>query len=450
MPRPRLPFAAFGLLLATACAEDPSFVLRWQVGRDAADAEATLLSVRQCSELGISHVRVTTVDRADRSEVDSREFPCFPKAFNTPEGTVNGPQVGAGEYDVTIVGLTRRGLTRKGADAEPLGRDRRTLTVNESGEGQLANMFRLVGIDECDDGIDNDRDGGIDDGDLACRQGEPREDLDNSATLFTFQATLLGDNPSATCSGLGLTSLRVILDGDVAAAQQIPCTTVLQSFSAFLPPGKHSWAVEGLGPGDVPVTQQIVGAGSEFEIGALGFGFVPIAVDLGIETFLAPFNEALRFSVEYQPYEDTPLDRPCDVTGLDFGKLVLGATIVTLLDENGVEVMSVMLADADMDEDATFPLEATCTDFDRVRNTTEIPWSGTAGQRAYAIKVETWAAADDPMAAAPCFSNKAAPMQLAPGISPSIIVPRTRTDGTCADCTSNDDCTRCEDRVCKL
>ncbi|HEY0137624.1 MAG TPA: hypothetical protein VGB85_26245, partial [Nannocystis sp.] len=151
------------------------------------------------------------------------------------------------------------------------------------------------------------------------------------------------------------------------------------------------------------------------------------------------------------PYEGAPLNRPCDVTGLDLGNLVLGATVVTLLDEDGAVVTEVMLADADMDEDASFPLEATCRDFDRVRNTTEIPWSAAAGQRAYSIKIETWAAADDPMVAAPCFSNGAAPMQLAPGISPAIVVPRTRTDGACADCAVGEgDCSRCEDRVCKL
>ena len=174
------------------------------------------------------------------------------------------------------------------------------------------------------------------------------------------------------------------------------------------------------------------------------------AVDLGIETFLEPFSETLRFSIEYQPYEDAPLNRPCDVTGLDLGNLVLGATVVPLLDETGAEVSSIMLADADMDDDATFPLEAACKDFDRVRNTSEIPWSATPGQRAYSLKIETWAAGDDPMVAAPCFSNSAEPMPLAPGISPAIVVPRTRTDGACADCAGAQDCSRCEDRVCKL
>jgi len=449
MLRPCLPLAAFGLVLATACAEDPSFVLRWQVGRDAADAEKTLLTVRQCSELGISHVRVTTIDRADRSEVDTREYPCFPPEFNSPTGTVAGPEIGAGEYDVEVVGLTRRGLFRRDPDGEILGYDEHIITVRESGEGQQATAFRLVGINECDDGVDNDRDGGIDVGDLACRQGESLEDLDNSATLFTFQATLLGGNPQATCDGLGITDLRVILDGDLAGAQQIPCTTVPQSFSAYLPPGGHSWAVEGIDTSGVAVTQAITGADSQFEIGSFGFGFVPIAVDIGIETFLAPFNEPLRFSVEYQPYPYAPTNRTCELGG-DFGTLALGATIATLLDENREVVDSVMLTKAKMGEDAQFPLETVCTAFDSERTTTELMWSAMPGQRDYSLRVETWAAADDPTVDAPCYSNRVTPTRLAPGISSPVTVPRTRTDGTCADCSSNKDCLRCELGVCKL
>ena len=449
MSRPCVPLAAFGLVLATACAEDPSFVLRWQVGRDEADAEKTLLTVRQCSELGISHVRVTTTDRADRSEVDSRDYSCFPPEFETPTGTVAGPEIGPGEYDVEIVGMTRRGLLRRSPEGEILGYDKQVITVRESGEGQQATAFRLVGINECDDGVDNDRDGGIDAGDLACRQGASLEGLGNSATLFTFEATLLGGNPQATCAGLGVASLRVILDGDAAGAQEIPCTTVPQSFSAYLPPGTHSWAVEGLDASGVAVTQAIAGADSQFEIGKFGFGFVPIVVDLGIDAFLAPFSEPLRFSVEYQPYPDAPLSRPCAVSG-DFGTLALGVTAVTLLDEGHNVVDSVMLADAAMDEDADFPIQAACTAFDRVRTTTELMWSAAAGQRGYSLRIETWAAADDPMADAPCYSNRVAPSLLAPGISPAVTVPRTRTDGSCADCIDDEDCTRCEMGVCKL
>ncbi len=447
MPRLRLPLAAAGLLLATACAEDPSFVMRWQVGRDAADAEKTLLSVRQCSELGISSVRITTVDRSDQSEVDSREYPCFPDAFDNPDGTVAGPQVGAGEYDVTIVGLTRRGLTRVGDDGV-LGRDERKVVVQDSGEGQRVTSFRIADIPECYDGVDNDRDGGVDNGDLACRQGQPREGLDNTATLFTLQATLLGGNPNATCAGLGLVGLSVILDGDTAGAQQIPCTTVLQSFSAYLPPGAHTWAIQGVGPGGVPVTETITGDTSNFTISELGFGFVTIAIDLSIERLLAPFLVPLQFSIEYEPYPGTPIDRSCgDVSAADLGTLELGVTVLTLRDGSGTAVDTVMLADAEMDDDAQFPIEAACEEFSRARITSPIEWSGAANQDAYSLSIETWALMDD--GEGPCYSNAQAPMQLAPGISPSISVPRARTDGACADCTTNE-CSRCEAGVCKL
>lgn len=448
MPRLRLPPAAIGLLLATACAEDPSFVLRWQVGHDAADAENALLSVRQCSEIGVSRVRVVTTDRKDQSEVDSREFPCFPTAFETPDGFVAGPEIGAGEYDVTIVGLTRRGLTRKGSDDAVLARDKRTVVVRSSGEGQQVSSFRLSGVSECADGIDNDRDGGIDDNDLACRQGEPREGLDNSATLFTMQASLLGENPNATCSGLGITGLSVILDGDLARAQRIPCTTVLQSFSAYLPPGEHTWAIQGVGAGGAAVTRTLTGEGSTFTIGERGYGFVPISVDLTIADFLAPFNDPLLFTVEYEPYPGAPINRTCDdVSDQELGILELGATVVTLRDETGTALQTATLTDAAMDDDATFPIEAVCDDFSRVRSTSELVWSGEPGQGAYSLTVETWALNDD--GGGPCFSNAQAPMQLAPGLSPTVIVPRQRSDGACIDCVTNE-CKRCEAGVCKL
>ena len=448
MPRLRLSLAALGLSLATACAEDPSFVLRWQVGHDPADAENALLSVRQCSELGISRVRVVTTDRKDQSEVDSREFPCFPTAFDSPDGFVPGPDIGAGEYDVTLVGLTRRGLTRKDSADAVLARDKRTVVVRAAGEGQQVSSFRLAGISECDDGIDNDRDGSVDASDLACRQGQPREDLDNSATLFTVKASLLGGNPNATCDGLGIDALRVILDGDLARAQQIPCTTELQSFSAYLSPGEHTWAIQGIGTGGAAVTQTVTGEGSTFTISERGYGFVPIALDLALDDFLAPFSEPLRFTIAYEPYPDAPLTRTCgDVSDQELGTLQLGAIVVTLRDETGTALQTVTLTDADMGDDATFPIEAVCEDFAPARNTSELVWSGEPGQGAYSLTVETWALNDD--GGGPCYSNAQAPMQLAPGLSPTVLVPRQRSDGACVDCVKNE-CKRCEAGVCKL
>jgi hypothetical protein len=438
MSRLRLaPVAA--LALASACAEDPSFVLRWHVGRDATEAKQPLLSVRQCSELGIARVRITTAEQGTNEVVDTREFPCFPDEFLEQDGAVGGPEVGAGTYDVTITALTRRNIPRPRAD-------KRQVTVHASGEGQLVTSHRILSVGECEDGIDNDRDGGVDNGDLACRQGQPEESLDNNATVFTFQASLLGDNPAATCAGLDLKQLRVTLDGDTKNAQAIPCTTQLQSFSAYLPPGEHTWSVAGLDYAGEVATTELTGDDASFTVSEQGYALVEISVDVVIASFLAPFNTLLRFSIAYESYPGALEDRYC---APEAGTLTLGATVVTLLDESNKPVTSVTLADAAMDEDAEFPLDGLCDGFTRPRITSPLPWSAMAGQRDYSLKVETWAAGDDPMSAEPCFSNAAAPARLAPGISPDIVVPRTRSDGTCADCSSNKDCPLCDAGVCK-
>ena len=451
MARAPLLLSVAALTLATACAEDSSFVLRWQVGRSEADADAMLRSVRQCSELGLAFVRVVTVTD-DGTEVDRREFPCFPDEFAEDDGAAPGPELAAGEYYVTVLGLTRRGLTRPDPNPEDpndpnpvLARDGQKVVVRSKGEGVLIDGFRLIGADECADGIDNDRDGSVDLSDPPCREGKLHEDQDLSGALFTFAATLLGgDNPRATCTGLGLASFRVTLDGDLAGARTIPCTTTLQSFSADLPPGEHSWLVEGLNAAGVPVTKALGDAATAtFSIGETGFTLVPIAVDFAIDSFLAEpaFKGPLEFSIQYLPYPDAPLTRPCDPTGLELGELVLGTTRITLRADG-------QIADQVTLDDLPFPVEELCTEFDRVRNTSDLVWSTVSGASEYELQVEAWAAGDDPMTDAPCFSNAAAPELLAPNISLALAVPRVRSDGACADCTSNKQCDRCEDGVC--
>ena len=437
-------------LATTACAEDSSFVLRWQVGRTEAEADRALRSVRQCSELGLSSVRVVTLTD-DGTEVDRREFPCFPDEFERADGAAPGPELSPGDYYVTVLGLTRRGLTRPDPnpedpnDPEPvLARDGQKVVVREKGEGALVSGFRLIGADECADGIDNDNDGSVDLSDPPCRDGQTREDLDLSGALFTFEATLLGgDNPRATCNGLGLASFRITLDGDGAGARTIPCTTTVQSFSADLPPGEHSWMVEGLDRDGVPVTEPLTDPNNaNFTIGQTGFALVPIVVDFSIASFLAepPFRGPLPFSIQYLPYPDAPLARPCDPTSLvDLGDLVLGTTRVTLL-VDGQPSDQVTL------DEVPFPVEDLCSEFDRIRNTSDLVWSTLEGGTRYDLQVEAWATDDD--GKGPCFSNAAAPEPLAPNISLALAVPRVRSDGVCADCTSNEQCTRCEDGVC--
>lgn len=456
MPRAPLLTAVAALALAPACAEDSSFVLRWQVGRTEADAERPLASIRQCSELGLSYVRVTTVD-SDQEIVDTRDFPCFPDEFAAPDGAAPGPELGAGVYSVSVVGLTRRAQTRPDpADADLLlARDSATVTVETKGEGRLVSSFRLVGIDECHDGVDNDRDGAVDLADAPCRDGQVREDLDLSGALFTFRATLLGgDNPHVTCAGLDLEAFRVTLDGDVAGARTIPCTTTPQSFSADLPAGEHTWAVEGIGrDGDV-VTQAFTGADS-FVVAGTGFTLVPIEVDFAIASFLAQpaFSGPLSFSIEYAPYPGAPLNRPCDPSGYDnVGDLVLGTARVTLL-ADGEPAAEVTLGDA------PFPITDACSFFDAIRTIPELAWSGdpALGAASYSLQVEAWAEGEGP-GDEPCFSNASRedadvrPEPLAPNISISVAVPRLRSDGACAECVEgkkNDNCQLCEAGVCK-
>jgi len=439
------------LSLATACAEDPSFVLRWQVGRTEAEAERPLRSVRQCSELGFSFVRVVTLTD-DGTEVDRREFPCFPDEFEQADGAAPGPELGAGDYYVTVLGLTRRGLTRPDPnpedpdDPEPvLARAGQKVVVREKGAGTLVDGFHLIGADECADGIDNDRDGSVDLADPPCRAGQVREDLDLAGALFTLEATLLGGNPRATCSGLGLASLRLTLDGDLAGAQTIPCTTTVQSFSADLAPGEHTWAVEGLDYAGVPVTRPLTDPNdATFTIADTGFVLVPIVVDFSIATFLAepPFRGPLQFSLQYLPYPDAPLARPCDPTTLDdHGDLVLGTTRVTLL-VDGQPGDQVTL------DEQPFPVEDVCSRFDGLLNTSDLVWSTLEGGTRYDLQVEAWAADDD--GEGPCFSNADAPEPLAPNISVGLAVPRVRSDGVCADCNlDKNQCTVCEDGVCR-
>jgi hypothetical protein len=301
-------------MLAPACAEDPSFVLRWNVGRTEGDADTPLTSVRQCSDLGLSRVQVLTL-AADGTTEDQREFPCFPDQFNDPDGAAPGPELAAGTYYITILGLTRRGIPRDDPNMsdedEVLARDQQTVVVRERGEGVVVDGFRLTGIDECHDGIDNDRDGAIDQADTPCRLGQTAEDRDISGALFTFEATLLGDNARATCAGLGIGSFRITLDDDDTNTREIPCTLIAQSFNADLAPGEHTWQVEAIAPGGKPLTVPQVG--EPFIVPDEDFVLIPIVVDFSLDTFLGEpaFAKVQRFSLEFQPYPDAPLNRQC-------------------------------------------------------------------------------------------------------------------------------------------
>lgn len=439
LPGARL-FAAM-LLLASACAEDSSFVLRWRVGRTEADADASpLRSVRQCSDLGLGYVRVTTTRADDNREADVREFPCFPDAFADPDGSAPGPELAAGTYNVYVLGLTRRGLVRPNPAApddtdQILARDVARVVVNARGEGTLVDSFRLVGVDECHDGIDNDLDGAVDQSDAPCRRGLASEVLDATGAQFSFRAALLPGaddpegkgNPRATCDDLGIATYRVILDDDPAQRRDMPCAPLVAPFSDDLEPGTHTWSVVALDAQGDPLTAPI--AGEPFVVRDRQYTLVPIDVAFTLDTFLAEpaFAAPLRFALDYASTLTPERPRACEEDGSD---LVIETVKLTLLADTADATMQ-PVTDVTVPGlmDAAFPVTASCLDLQKYaskRVTSPLPWSAD-GNREYYLVVEAFGA--DPDVA--CFSNAGAPARLAPGSELSLTIPRV--DGACAD-----------------
>lgn len=453
------------LLLSSACAEDSSFVLRWRVGRTEAEAEdSPLTSVRQCSDLGLGRVRVTTTRADDNREEDVREFPCFPDAFAEPDGVAPGPELAAGTYYVYVTGLTRRGLTRPDPDDPDdddkiLARDAARVVVNERGEGQVVDSFRLFGVDECHDGIDNDLDGAVDQSDAPCRRGLAFENLDNAGAQFTFTHALLPSeldpegNPNATCDRLAIDAFRLTLDGDPAQTRDIACSTITQGFQVDLKPGEHDWRITALFRGvDRTVPLPLDGPQS-FTVVDDTYVTVPIHLDLGIDTFLLErpgqpsdpeptywFDGTMKFGFDFLPFEGAELERQCAPND---GSLVIDRVAVRVTDDQGDDVA------LDLDDMQALPLtDGVCEDFQQSRTTSELQWRDEPGLRAYRLVVEAFAAGDPD--GAPCFSNAAAPEPLAPHYSPNITLPRVRSDGACSDCPQGNECAgTCDNGVCK-
>ncbi|MCY1004989.1 hypothetical protein OV079_05260 [Nannocystis pusilla] len=94
MLRARLAPLALATVAAAGCAEDPSFAVRWRLqplDQVEVSEAAELVSVDQCTELGISRIRVSTRDGGN-ALLDEREFPCFPAGSETLTPARRGPR----------------------------------------------------------------------------------------------------------------------------------------------------------------------------------------------------------------------------------------------------------------------------------------------------------------------------------------------------------------------
>jgi hypothetical protein len=210
--------AALALAFATGCDEPPSYTVRWTLVDEAQldhPDPPPLNSVKQCAEVGVSKVRVTT-KQADDTVVDQREYSCFPGAFERGD-PVAVPTLPAGEYTVTIEGLRRTGEPWDcAAESETcVALAESSVTIVEDSDDLPTVEVVLLQPPQCDDGIDNDLDGRVDGKDPACILNVTDvEGADFGVALFQTSVTFLGSSavypPDVSVDGF-----RLEVDGEL-------------------------------------------------------------------------------------------------------------------------------------------------------------------------------------------------------------------------------------------
>lgn len=219
--RPRLAIASLALVGIAGCAEEPGVELRWAIHDTAsADEVAPLVSVQQCAEVGIERFRFDAyaLPRLPSDlPSESRSFPCFPSVFGNPDAFLDGPTLAPGDYEIELIGLRRNGLEWSCGDELaplPCARTSAELSVSASDPGRLELM--VAPPPQCDDGVDNDRDGRVDINDLGCIFDQDYEAFDYGLVVFQLSVRFL-DNPLIEPTHAGIASLVLTIDGEPLA-----------------------------------------------------------------------------------------------------------------------------------------------------------------------------------------------------------------------------------------
>jgi hypothetical protein len=278
--------AALTLVVASSCAEPPSYLVRWKL-IDLEGEAATLTSVKQCADVGIAQVRVTT--RRENVVVDSSTFACFPGAFERGDG-VEIPAMPPGEYTVEVEGLRRTGEPWICEEDQPcIALARGSVTVVD---GELPTVeVELLQPPECDDGIDNDRDGRVDGKDPGCiLDPTGPESADAGVALFQTSVSFL-NSPAVKPANVSVAAIRLEVDGELL--EQVPAYELDTSQWPFrLPligrgydPGDHLFSIYAVdGAGNPLTTAHEV----PLSVDANQAGYVVGQFDFGSEQFLEP------------------------------------------------------------------------------------------------------------------------------------------------------------------
>lgn len=315
--------------LALGCTEDPTYAMRWRIAASSEELDdpssvPQLRFVEQCAAVGLGELRITT-RRLDNTTADISDYRCFRSGF-ADGGVVTGPPLPPGDYRLEVVGLRRSGQpwpceddpTTPEVDACVARAEAEVRVVEGS---QPVVEFVLLAAPQCDDGIDNDRDGQVDEKDPACLL-DPNNDEDAEAGLTVFQlsASFLA-NEAVEPSDVGVASLRLEVDGDPLAELSTVELDLAQwpfrlpLLAERLSPGELELVVTALDASGEPLTE---GLSEVFPVDAVAGGFVLRQFDFDPELFLEPIVDGFSVLRQFSPYPgavDSAALESCDLPG---------------------------------------------------------------------------------------------------------------------------------------
>lgn len=453
-------------LAASGCQEQRSYAIRWRVEPrtttepttvEPQDVEMSSPSV--CSRAGVSDVEVWVYDELNRV-ADQFDRPCFPERFRQEGGSIRGATLSPGDYTLIIAGTRANGLPWGtcpagsvapddsgdtdtdgfvGSDDEDTDGDDTALCTGNSVFGFLNAAVAAgtpmcndgecnVGLDSCDcttftveaektrrlddfvlaappdceDGIDGDEDGLVDQLDPGCQLGVS-ESTPVLNPEIELSISVLSGNPVADCGNIGVGALSLTIDGN--EVDPILCNIGTTRFSTPLAVGSHELTVVGV-DGTGTFTPLTVEKTLDFSVNDLGVASPSsLEIDFADVDLLEPLEAQIQFQYEFAPDEGEEGPLYCgDV----------GATDVRyrILDLGGQPISSF-----------TAPLDGSlspCTPA-RVVSLEAPRWGG------YTVEVEAFNADGDL-----CWSNADAPALLTPTEAQTAILPPA--EGAPASC----------------
>lgn len=301
-----------------------------------------------CSRAGVSDVEVWVLDEFN-GVADQFDRPCFPDRFRTRGASVGGDTIRPGEYTLLIAGTRANGLPwgtcPEGSTVAPeesgdsdtdgfvgaedgdedtelctgdsvfgflaaaaaagtpmctdgecnLGLDScdcTTFTVEAEKTSRLDD-FVLAAPPDCEDGIDGDADGLVDQLDPGCVLGDS-ESTPVLVPEIELNVSVLSGNPVADCGNILVGALGLTIDGN--EQDPILCNIGTTRFSTPLAVGPHELTVVGIRSIEGAFTPVTVEKSLEFDVNDLGVATPrSLEIDFADIDLLEPLEAQIQF-----------------------------------------------------------------------------------------------------------------------------------------------------------